>query len=114
MNADKLLMLAEDDLTTVRQQFETQRQLNAENEKLRAESRKLRVETGESDAEGARQLALDVGDLPEELFADISGRDDLTPDTPVSSGSLPREDTDQLKAVSDQRRQAEETRFPWN
>lgn len=81
--------------------------LLAESAKLRAEARKLRVEATEIDGEGARQIALDDGDLSEEQFDDIGGRD-VTPDTSTSGGSRPMEDTDNVdKAVSPKRRAAE-------
>jgi len=82
--------------------------LLAEGAKLRAEARKLRVEATEIDGQGARQLALDDGDLSEEQFDEISERDDLTPETSASGGSRPLEDTDNVdKAVSPKRRAAE-------
>lgn len=50
--------------------------------KTRAEERKLRVDTGEITGEGARQIALDAGDLPQELF-DAMGAQDVTPSVVV-------------------------------
>lgn len=46
--------------------------------KTRAEARKLMLENGEIDFMGARQLALDAGDIPQELF-DAMNQRDLTP-----------------------------------
>lgn len=51
---------------------ETQR---AEAQKTRAEGRAVMVTSGELDAAGARQLALDAGDIPQELFDAMAQRD---------------------------------------
>ena len=82
--------------------------LLAEGAKIRAEERKLRVEATEIDGQGARQLALDDGDLSEEQFDDIGDRDDLTPEGSTSGTQRPLEDTDNVdKATSPKRRAAE-------
>lgn len=52
-------------------------QISATNRKLRAEARAQQKVTGEVDALGARQLALDDGDIEQELF-DAMGQRDLT------------------------------------
>ena len=82
--------------------------LLAEGAKIRAEERKLRVEATEIDGQGARQLALDDGDLSEEQFDEIGDRDDLTPEGSTSGTQRPLEDTDNVdKATSPKRRAAE-------
>ncbi|MEE8362107.1 MAG: hypothetical protein V3R71_08110 [Gemmatimonadales bacterium] len=82
--------------------------LLAEGAKIRAEERKLRVEATEIDGQGARQLALDEGDLSEEQFDEISDRDDLTSEASTSGSARPLDDTDNVdKAVSPKRRAAE-------
>ena len=44
----------------------------AEIEKLRADTRSVRINDGEIDPAMARQLAVDAGDLPRELVADVT------------------------------------------
>lgn len=52
-----------------------QESTQAETSKTRAEARKLQVESGEIDAAGARQLALDAGDISQELADEMDHRD---------------------------------------
>lgn len=47
----------------------------AELENMRAEGRSKRIQSGELDPEGARQIALDTGDLKEETYAGIVERE---------------------------------------
>lgn len=51
----------------------------AEVAKTRAEAREIMVASGEIDSEAARQLALDAGDIPQELFDAMGGRDLTAP-----------------------------------
>ncbi len=57
-------------------------------QKIRAETRKLQVESGELTEEGARQRALDDGDMSQELF-DALGGSDLTPNVTLSDEDKP-------------------------
>jgi len=54
----------------------------ADVQKKRAETRKTRVESGEFTPEAARQDALDIGDMSQELF-DLLGGQDVTPSVVV-------------------------------
>lgn len=55
---------------------------------VRATERQIRINDGEISPDAARQLALDAGDLPEELFESLGGYD-ITPDVQISGGSSP-------------------------
>lgn len=58
----------------------------AEVAKLRAEERKTRIESGEISPAVARQLAADIGDLPQELLAaDVTPGDQLSDDEKPSA-----------------------------
>lgn len=67
-----------------------QEKVEAEIQKLRAETRKLRIESGELLPAEARQLATDVGDLPQELL-EAGGVTDATQQETVT-------DTDQAQS----------------
>lgn len=62
----------------------------AEVKKIRAEERAVRVQSTEITAEVARQLAVDSGDLPQEVF-DAMGGQDVTQQTVVSDEEKPQE-----------------------
>lgn len=66
-------------------------QQQAEVEKLRAETRGMRIQSGELTPEEARQIALDDGDLSQELF-EAGGMADVTPDVAIE-GEEPRRGT---------------------
>jgi hypothetical protein len=52
--------------------------------KVRVETRKLMVESGEITPEEARQMAVDAGDIPEDIF-EASGSVDITEDVEVGA-----------------------------
>lgn len=80
--------------------------LISENAKTRAAERKLRVEAEEIDGEGARQIALDDGDLSQEQFDSLGGRDLTASGRTEGSAPLGGQDSTD-KAVSEPRRRAE-------
>lgn len=59
-----------------------------ENRKVRAEERKLRIDSREITPQEARQIAMDVGDLPQELF-NAGGQEDVTADTVIRDDEKP-------------------------
>jgi hypothetical protein len=63
--------------------------------KLRAETREIMVRNSEVDGDGSRQLALDDGDIPQELFDEMDKRD-LT-------GPPPRRSTDRVRPENEDR-----------
>ena len=63
--------------------------------KLRAETRKIMLETGEVDSAGARQIAVDDGDIPQELFDEMEQRD--------VTGPAPRRSTDRVRPENEGR-----------
>lgn len=78
------------------QDIETER-TEAEVKKLRAEARKVMIDNGEIDASGARQLALDAGDIPQELFdqmnnGDVTGAERTDTDAAPSRDESPTGD----------------------
>lgn len=64
----------------------TEEESAAKVRKLRAEERKLRVEAGELTPEAVRQVAVDDGDLSQELFEALGGAD-VTPDVTIEGDS---------------------------
>jgi len=58
--------------------------------KTRAETRALQVTSGELTAEAARQIALDAGDMPQEVFDKLGGVD-VTPHITAPDEAFPKE-----------------------
>ena len=58
--------------------------------KTRAETRAVQVNSGELTPEAARQLALDAGDIPQEVFDKLGGVD-VTPSMSAQDESTPKE-----------------------
>jgi len=65
-----------------------QEKAEAETKKLRAEERKTRLDSGEISIQEARQMAMDDGDLAQELF-EAGGGSDLTTNTTVDDEEQP-------------------------
>jgi len=63
--------------------------------KTRAETRKLQIESSEITAEAARQIAVDQGDLTEELFQYLGGSD-VTTDETVEGTAQPNKQPPQV------------------
>lgn len=83
-------------------QEETQR---AELRKTRAEEREIRIRSTEITPQEARQLALDAGDMPEEMFT-ASQQPDITPQigenvTPVNRNLPPMKTNQQNQSTKD-------------
>lgn len=64
-----------------------QEQAEAEVRKVRAEERSIRIQSGELLPEEARQLAVDSGDLPEELFMATGGLDVTPPEAIIEDST---------------------------
>lgn len=63
-------------------------QEEAEVQKTRAETRKFQIESGELTVMGARQIAVDSGDIPQEVF-DLMGEEDVTQDVTAPDEAAP-------------------------
>lgn len=59
-------------------------QAEADTKLKRAETRAKKVESGELDEQGARQEALDVGDMSQETFDRLSATEDITPEVTIA------------------------------
>ena len=69
---------------------------------VRASERSVRIMSGELDPQGARQIALDNGDMSPELFEALSQREDLTPDQLVTDLERePERDTQDQNVIAD-------------
>jgi len=61
----------------------------ADVKKVRADTRALMVQSGEITADASRQLALDDGDISQEIFDSLGGRD-VTPDVKITDEEQPK------------------------